>query len=93
MLYFDEAGYTGPDLTNVQQPYFTMASVCITDEDVELIKADIEYAKWGTELHFANMYTNPQGRAVLNKLFAHPLMIISIFGWLMQINDIASMLK
>lgn len=45
MLYFDEAGYTGPDLTNVQQPYFTMASVCITDEDVELIKADIEYAK------------------------------------------------
>lgn len=74
MLYFDEAGYTGPDLTNVQQPYFTMASVCITDEDVELIKADIEYAKWGTELHFANMYTNPQGRAVLNKLFAHPLM-------------------
>lgn len=74
MLYFDEAGYTGPDLTNTQQPYFTMASVCVSEDEIELIKGNIEYAKWGSELHFANMYTNPQGRAVLSKLFAHPLM-------------------
>lgn len=74
MLYFDEAGYTGPDLTNTTQPYFTMASVCISDEEAEQIKADMEYAKWGAELHFANMYTNPQGRIALNMLFAHPLM-------------------
>lgn len=74
MLYFDEAGYTGPDLTNTQQPYFTLASVCVSEEEAEQIKADIEYAKWGSELHFANMYTNPQGRIVLNRLFDHPLM-------------------
>ena len=27
MLYFDEAGYTGPDLTNKEQPYFALASI------------------------------------------------------------------
>lgn len=27
MLYFDEAGYTGPDLTNNIQPYFALASI------------------------------------------------------------------
>ena len=32
MLYFDESGYTGPDLTNVSQPYFALASVKITND-------------------------------------------------------------
>ena len=33
MLYFDESGYTGPDLTNLEQPYFTLASIRLTDVD------------------------------------------------------------
>ena len=34
MLYFDEAGYTGPDLTNKEQPYFALASIRMTDDEV-----------------------------------------------------------
>jgi len=52
MLYFDEAGYTGPDLTNQDHPYFTLASIKLTDNEVEKMKKDINYEGWGKELHF-----------------------------------------
>lgn len=58
MLYFDEAGYTGADLTNKIQPFFTLASVNFTKEELERIKNDIDYKSWGRELHYKNMYTN-----------------------------------
>lgn len=74
MLYFDEAGYTGPDLTNNKQPYFTLTSVRMTDDEVIRMKKDIDYCEWGKELHFKSMYTNPQGRAMLDRIFNHPLM-------------------
>ena len=38
MLYFDEAGYTGPDLTNSNQPYFSLASIRMTNEEIAQIK-------------------------------------------------------
>ena len=34
MLYFDESGYTGPDLINSKQPYFSLASIRMTDEEI-----------------------------------------------------------
>ena len=74
MLYFDESGYTGPDLTNVSQPYFALASVKMTNDEIACLKKDIGYYEWGKELHFKSMYTNPQGRAILDKIFNHPLM-------------------
>lgn len=74
MLYFDESGYTGPDLTNIKQPYFTLASIRMTDEEIVRMKKDIGYYEWGKELHFKSMYTNPQGRAMLEKIFNHSLM-------------------
>lgn len=74
MLYFDEAGYTGPDLTNIKQPYFVLASIRMTDEEIVRMKKDIGYCEWGKELHFKSMYTNPLGRAMLEKIFNHPLM-------------------
>ena len=73
MLYFDEAGYTGPDLTNPDHPYFTLASIRLTDGEAEKIKEDINYEKWGKEFHFSSMYTNPEGRQMLKQVFAHPL--------------------
>ena len=36
MIYFDEAGYTGRDLRNAAQPYFTMASIKMTDDELML---------------------------------------------------------
>lgn len=74
MLYFDEAGYTGPDLTNQEQPYFTLASVRMTEDEIVRMKKDIGYDEWGKELHFKSMYTNPQGRVILDKIFNHTLM-------------------
>ena len=74
MLYFDEAGYTGPDLTNSKQPYFSLASIRMTDEEIARMKKDIGYREWGKELHFKGMYKSYQGQKMLDKIFKHPLM-------------------
>lgn len=76
MLYFDEAGYTGPDLTNLQQPYFTLASISLTDVEAVEMKKKIRYEEWGKEFHFLGMYKNPQGRQMLNRVFNYPFMDI-----------------
>lgn len=47
MIYFDEAGYTGSDLTNSEQPYFALASIRMTDDEVIRMKKDIGYYEWG----------------------------------------------
>lgn len=74
MLYFDESGYTGPDLTNIEQPYFTLASIRMTDDEIVRMKKDIGYCEWGKELHFKSMYKSYQGQKMLDKIFNHPLM-------------------
>lgn len=74
MLYFDEAGYTGPDLTNPDHPYFTLASIRLTDDEVEKMKKDFNYNGWGKEFHFSSMYTNHSGRLMLDRVFNHPFM-------------------
>lgn len=74
MLYFDESGYTGSDLRNSEQPYFTLASVRLTDDEVDSIKDSIAYAEWGGELHFTRMYSSHRGREMLRRIFGHPLM-------------------
>ena len=57
MIYFDESGYTGPDLTNREQPYFTLASIRMTNDEIACIKNDIGDNVWRKELHFKKMYT------------------------------------
>ncbi|WP_018462355.1 DUF3800 domain-containing protein [Segatella paludivivens] len=76
MLYFDESGYTGPDLTNLEQPYFTLASIRLTDVEAAVMKKEIRYEEWGKEFHFLGMYKNPQGRHMLNRVFNYPFMDI-----------------
>lgn len=51
-LYFDEAGYTGSDLTNSDQPYFILGSVCFRGDELEQLKSDINFNNYGDELHF-----------------------------------------
>jgi len=74
MLYFDEAGYSGPNLDNQEQPFFTLASANLSDEEISQIKFDIDYEKWGKELHFKSIYTNYAGRVMLEKVYSHPLL-------------------
>lgn len=73
-IYFDEAGYTGADLTNVSQPYFALASVRFTEEELATIRNDIGLDAYATEMHFKKMHTNWEGRNLLDKLFSHPLL-------------------
>ena len=74
MLYFDESGYTGADLTNSSQPFFTLASIRISNDEIECLKKDIKHENFGKELHFSRMYSNHNGRQMLNSIFNHPLM-------------------
>ncbi|KAA4649497.1 DUF3800 domain-containing protein, partial [Bacteroides ovatus] len=76
MLYFDESGYTGPDLINSKQPYFSLASIRMTDEEIAQIKEEVGYCEWGRELHFKSMYKSYHGQKILDKIFNHPLMDI-----------------
>ena len=73
-LFFDEAGYTGADLINEEQPYFCLASVRYTDEELRKICQDIGINNGDKEIHFKKMHTNREGRTSLNKLFDHPLL-------------------
>lgn len=76
-LYFDEAGYTGADLINKNQPFYVLSSVCFSDDELDAIKNDISLSLYGKELHFKKMYTNYQGRNMIKMLFSHPLMDLS----------------
>lgn len=73
VLYFDEFGYTGSDLCNHNQPYFTLASVLMSQDELKLIENDINLLGWGKELHFKKMYDNPQGQDMLLRIFHHGL--------------------
>lgn len=73
-LYFDEAGYTGSDLLDANQPYFVLAGTLFDDSELDQIKKDIDLDSFGKELHFVKMKGNWQGREMLRKIFNHPLM-------------------
>lgn len=73
-IYFDEAGYTGADLTNVSQPYFALASVRFTEEELATIRNDLGLDANTKEIHFKKLHTNWEGRVLLDRLFSHPLL-------------------
>lgn len=73
-IYFDEAGYTGADLTNEAQPYFVLASVRFSAEEIDTIRRNIGLVESTKEIHFKNIHTNRKGWDLLNKLFLHPLL-------------------
>ena len=72
MLYFDEAGFTGADLTNKEQPYFVLASVRFTGRELDVLRSDLQLG--ADELHFKKMYGNEEGRNIIEKIISHPLL-------------------
>lgn len=40
-VFFDESGYTGPDILNSQSPLFSLASVTISEQEAEKIVKSI----------------------------------------------------
>ena len=72
-LYFDEAGYTGSDLTNEKQPYFCMASCLYTVDELQQIKSDLSLTDINKELHFSKLVASRNGQRILIELLRHPL--------------------
>lgn len=72
-IYFDEAGYTGSDLTNEDQPFFVVGSACFTDDELNRIKSDLGISD-DTELHFKKLYGSRAGRVQIMSILSHPLM-------------------
>ncbi|WP_290088398.1 DUF3800 domain-containing protein [uncultured Duncaniella sp.] len=71
--YFDEAGFTGSDLNNADQPYFCLGSARFTDDEILQIKNDLSLQD-DTELHFKKLYKSPSGQKRILALLEHPLM-------------------
>jgi hypothetical protein len=75
-IYCDEAGFTGANLLDVSQPYFTFASTDI-EEDVarELVDTAIEqfnlqrFQEANGELKGAELSKQTEGRAALQGIF------------------------
>lgn len=73
-LYLDEAGYTGADLINKDQPFFCLASVCFTEEELSIIREKLDLPEDYKEIHFIKLHKSKEGRSLLKKLFSQPLL-------------------
>ena len=69
-VYFDEAGNTGSNITNSNQPYFVLSSVSFTDEELTQLQKDLAFDR---ELHFVRIKSMWEGRAAIRRLLEHPL--------------------
>lgn len=73
VLYFDEAGYTGSNINDKQQPYFCLASFCINEVELqgvtELVRQLLlEFDLPIEELHFVRLKRSTAGRNFIKKL-------------------------
>ena len=58
-IYIDEAGNTGSNVLNCNQPYFVLSAVHFTDAELVQLQKYIMYDK---ELHFVEMKKSTKGR-------------------------------
>lgn len=70
-IYIDEAGNTGLDILNADQPYFVLSAIHFTNEELAHIQKDISYSK---EIHFVNMKKSIKGRNTIKQVLQHPFM-------------------
>jgi len=69
-IYIDESGYTGDDLYNPDQPYFTIASSLIGDDEAAEILRRCFPRYQGAEYKFGNIWKRDTHRAGLRTLAA-----------------------
>lgn len=70
-IYFDEAGNTGSNLLDPEQPFFVLASTNFSDDEVnELVNI---FETNSEELHFLNLRKSPKHQAKLLEFFNHDL--------------------
>lgn len=61
-IWFDESGFTGEDLINADQRYFTLASSIIGDEEAEAILRDCFPKFAGSEFKFSALWRGTRHR-------------------------------
>lgn len=69
-IYIDESGYTGDDLYNPDQPYFTIASSLIGDDEAAAILRRCFPRYQGAEFKFGNIWRRDTHRNSLRSLAA-----------------------
>ena len=65
-LFLDESGYTGPDLINRDQPFFTLASTNVGEADARSLLSSCFGVREG-EVKFANLAKSGRGRAQIGR--------------------------
>jgi len=84
-IFFDEAGYTGEDLLNKDQPVFVLASNNFDAKEIEAIWGENFYDIKAQELKYSNLARKTSGQkriiSLINYLNKHfPSKIISVAG-------------
>lgn len=67
-ISIDESGYTGPDLTNVLQPNFVVASTILTDAEAQEILSSVMPKTQAEEFKFKNVWKSEAQRNALPDL-------------------------
>jgi hypothetical protein len=84
-IFFDESGYTGTDLVNRDQPFFTIASSLVGDEEAAEILAESFPGYGGAEFKFTNVWKRNRHRRNLERFAAHlPVLADQLFIWTMD---------
>jgi hypothetical protein len=62
---FDESGNSGENLLDRDQPIYSLASVCVEDEDAEALVAKLLSGRQAQELKFSRLRKKESGRRVI----------------------------
>ncbi len=71
LVYGDEAGNTGPELLDPNQPVFALAFTDLTPDEARSVLATIDTA--ASEVHVADLLRRKGGATRLHQFFDHPL--------------------
>lgn len=65
VIFMDESGFTGQDLFNPDQPVFVLATIFLSEEESQAIKADHFRAVQARELKHSELCKRPRSRAMV----------------------------
>src|SRR5688500_15564288 len=73
-IYFDEAGNTGQNLLDKEQPFHILISHNYTDEEIQILLKELKDASMqANELHFKNLKKHHRYQQLIVKLINHEL--------------------
>ncbi len=75
-LYFDEAGFTGSNINNKNQPVFCLASLCLNNDEMHKIEIKVKELREKhrldfKEMHFAKLKESGSGRSFIIDLLEY----------------------